>query len=276
MQVPRSESEWRKISQQFNQRWNFPHCIGAMDGKHIVIKPPPNSGSYYFNYKHSFSIVLLAVIDADYKFIYIDVGCNGRVADGGVFRNSSLSTALENNALNIPHPEPLPDESVLLPYMIVADDAFPLKNYIQKPYSQVGLTKEKRIYNYRLSRARRIAENAFGILANRFRIFMLPIPLVPEKVEVIVMACCTLHNFLRTQPGASAVYTPVGSLDSEDPDTHQIVDGEWRKGDCPQGLLPAQHLGGNRHSNSAKNFRDYLRDYFNSSKGSVSWQDRMI
>ena len=52
--------------------------------ENIVIKPPPNSGSYYFNYKHSFSIVL-AVVDADYKFIYIDVGCNGRVADGGVF-----------------------------------------------------------------------------------------------------------------------------------------------------------------------------------------------
>lgn len=179
-----------------------------MDGKHIVIKPPPNSGSYYFNYEHNFSIVLLAVIDADYKFIYIDVGCNGRVADGGVFRNSTLSTALE---LNIPHPEPLPEEAVSLPYMIVADDAFPLKDYniIQKPYSQVGVTKEKRIYNYRLSRAWRIAENAFGILANRFRIFMAPIPLVPEKVEMIVIACCSLHNFLRTQPEACAVYTQV-------------------------------------------------------------------
>lgn len=57
--------------------------------ENIMIKPPPNSRSYYFNYKHSFSIVLLAVIDADYKFIYIDVGCNGRVADGGVFKNSN-------------------------------------------------------------------------------------------------------------------------------------------------------------------------------------------
>lgn len=139
--------------------------------------------------------------------------------------------------------------------MIVADDAFPLKDYIQKPYSQVGLTKEKRIYNYRLSRARRIAENA---LANRFRIFMAPIPLVPEKVEIIVTACCSLHNFLRTQPEACAVYTPTGSLDSENPNTHKVVNGEWRQGERLQGLVPTQRLGGNRHSNSVKDYRDYL------------------
>ena len=70
----------------------------------------------------------------------------------------------------------------------MADDAFPLKDYIQKPYGQVGLTKEMRIFNYRQSRARHIVENAVGILANRFRVFMTPIGLAPEKVEAIVLA----------------------------------------------------------------------------------------
>ena len=155
------------------------------------MRPPPNSGSYYFNYKHTFSIVLLAIVDADDKFILIDVGCNGRISDGGVYQNSDISTAFEENRLNIPGPKPLPGSTKSIPYMLVADDAFPLKDYIQKPYSQIGLTKEKRIFNYRLSRARRIVENAFGILANQFGVFMTPIGLGPEKVENIVMACCS-------------------------------------------------------------------------------------
>ena len=164
-----------------------------MDGKHVLLKPPPHSGSFYFNYKHSFSIVLLAVVDANYKFLYVDIGCNGRVSDGGVFKNSALFTALENNTLNIPSSKPIPGQQQPIPYMIIADDAFPLKQYIQKPYSQVGLTIEKRIFNYRLSRARRIVENA------RFRVFMTPIGLAPEKVEVIVLACCSLQNVLSSR-----------------------------------------------------------------------------
>ena len=101
-----------------------------MHGKHVVIRPPPNSGSYYFNYKGTFSLVLLAVVDADYKFVYIDIGCNGRVSDGGVFRNSSLYAAMERNWLNTPEAEPSPERSMPVPFAFVADDAFPLKNYI--------------------------------------------------------------------------------------------------------------------------------------------------
>ena len=275
-QVPDTESEWKHIAEQFEQQWNFPHCVGAMDGKHVIIRPPPNTGSYYFNYKHSFSIVLLAVVDADYKFTYVDVGCNGRISDGGVLKNSSLHPALEENTLNLPSPEPLPGNSDPIPYMIVADDAFPLKQYILKPYSQHGLTNEKRIYNYRLSRARRIVENAFGILANRFRIFMQPIGLVPETVERIVLACCSLHNFLRVRLGSCNVYTPRGSLDTEDRETHDVTLGEWRQGPQPQGLRPIERQGSNRYSSDAKELRDYMCSYFNSETGSVSWQDNMI
>ena len=162
-------------------------CIGSMDGKHIVIRPPPNSGSYYFNYKHTFSIVLLAIVDADYKFLYVDIGCNGRISDGGVFKNCNIYQMFEEKKLDVPELTPLPGTTTLSPYVLIADDAFPLKTYILKPYSQVGLTNEKRIFNYRLSRARRVMENAFGILSNRFRVFMSPINLVPEKVEAITM-----------------------------------------------------------------------------------------
>ena len=145
--------QWKEIVKQFFDLWNFPHCIGAMDGKHVNIQPPPNSGSFYYNYKNRFSVALLAVVDAHYKFQYIDIGCNGRVSDGSVFRQSSFFKARENNSLNIPPTEPLLGGSLSVPYVLVRDSAFPFKNYIQKPFNQVGLTYETQIYNYTLSRA---------------------------------------------------------------------------------------------------------------------------
>jgi len=114
-----------------------------MDGKHILLECPRNSGSYYFNYKGTFSIVLLALVDADYKFLYVDVGCNGRVSDGGVFRDSSLNKAMKNNNLNIPPPKMMDDNCTKLPYVIVADDAFPLSKNIMKPYPFRNLSKRK-------------------------------------------------------------------------------------------------------------------------------------
>ena len=248
LQVPKTDSEWKAIANQFYTKWQFPHCIGALDGKHVIIQPPANSGSYFFNYKHTFSIVLMALVDAEYKFIYIDAGCNGRVSDGGVFKNCTLYSALENGTLNIPQPSSIEASGTLVPYMIVADDAFPLKEYLQKPYSQNGLNKEKRIFNYRLSRARRIVENAFGILSNRIRVFMSPIRLMPEKVESIAFACCTLHNFLRSKQTSRNVYTPPGTFDSEDTDTHTMISGNWRAGQEPGGLLQLQQQGSNNYT----------------------------
>ena len=117
---------------------------------------PKNSGSHYFNYKGFFSVVLMGLVDTDYKFIYMDIGCNGRISDGGVFCNGQLSKALEKNTLDIPSAEILPGSTKKLPFVVVGDDAFPLKNYLMKPYSQHHLSREKRIFNYQFSRARRI------------------------------------------------------------------------------------------------------------------------
>ena len=81
----------------------------------------------------------MGLVDADYKFIYMDVGCNGRISDGGVFRNGQLSKALDENTLNIPTAESLPRNSLQLPFVVVGDDAFPLKKYLMKPYPHQGL-----------------------------------------------------------------------------------------------------------------------------------------
>lgn len=186
IEVPATSDDWKYVEYGFRNRWNFPGCVGALDGKHIVIRAPPATGSDFYNYKNSFSIVLMALADSDYCFLYVDVGAKGRGSDGGVFQNSYLYNALETNSLPIP-----------TDFVIVGDDAFPLKTYLMKPYSRRNLSEEERIYNYRLSRARRVIENTFGILVSKFRVFEKPISLKLESVEKVVLACCTLHNWLR-------------------------------------------------------------------------------
>jgi len=73
-----NREEWTKVAEQFYSKWQFPNCIGALDGKHIKIRCPPQSGSFYFNYKQYFSIVLLASCDAQYKFTWVDIGQYGK------------------------------------------------------------------------------------------------------------------------------------------------------------------------------------------------------
>lgn len=74
-----------------------------MDGKHVTIQTSFNSGSVFYNYKSIFSIVLHALVDADYNFIFVDIGCQGRILDEGVYKNTTLYRKLENNDLGLPH-----------------------------------------------------------------------------------------------------------------------------------------------------------------------------
>ena len=159
IKTPSDSEEWLKISEAFQSRWNFPNCLGAIDGKHIQIRPPPGTGSE-FQLQENISIILLAIAGPNYECIYADVGSNGRINDSGVWNCSDLRRKIEDDDLSIPSPTPLP-------YVFVGDDAFALKSYMMKPYPQRDLTTEKRIYNYRHSRARRISENLSGILANK-------------------------------------------------------------------------------------------------------------
>ena len=170
LHTPNTADEWKQVARGFEMRWNFPHTLGAVDGKHIRIRKPPGAGTHYFNYKKYYSIILMAMVDAEYKFLYIDVGAIGSESDGGVFAKSELAKLLQEHGMNLPPPDKLPntpEDSPPAHYFFVGDDAFPLRHYMMKPYPSLALTHDERIFNYRLSRARRTVENAFGILANR-------------------------------------------------------------------------------------------------------------
>ena len=96
-----TEDAWLSIAQEFTEKWNFPNCVSAVDGKHCIIQAPINSGSNFFNYKSTFSV--LAIVDTNYNFIFADVGYQGRVADGGVFINTTFYQKLQNSELNLPN-----------------------------------------------------------------------------------------------------------------------------------------------------------------------------
>ena len=83
-----TEQEWRAISQRFEERWNMPHALGAIDRNHIRIRKPANSGSAYFNYKKFFSILLFALVDANLAFRYVEIGEPGRSSDATIFNRA--------------------------------------------------------------------------------------------------------------------------------------------------------------------------------------------
>ena len=247
-------------------------CLGAMDGKHLSLYSPENSGSRYFNYKKFFSIVLLGLVDAQYRFIYVDVGCQVRISDGGVFGNSEIREGLEQCTLNIPAPTPLTAGGEPTPFVIAVDDAFPLAENTIKPYGGThDPGSRERIFNYRCSRARRTSENVFGILTAVFGVLRKPMRLRPKKARRVALTCCYLHNFLRKSGTSRRRYTPPGTLDAEDNSGH-VVKGLWRNdaGNATS-MIPFLKTS-KRATNKYKAKRNRFADYF-MNEGKIAWQN---
>ena len=157
--------------------------------------------------------MLLAACDANYCFRLVDIGAYGRQSDGGIFRNSKMFRKFENKEFDIPSPREVCTEGPALPFVMIGDEAFPLANYLMRPYpGKNGLSPEQETYNYRLSRARRTIENAFGILASEWRIFRKPIQGSLSNIEKMIQATICLHNWLRTDRKSQyAHYENVGN-----------------------------------------------------------------
>ncbi|XP_068088590.1 protein SLX4IP isoform X3 [Hyperolius riggenbachi] len=241
-----TEEKWRAISEGFQKTCHFPNCIGALDGKRIRIKMPPKNASETSNYKKDFSVVLMAIADSTHHFVAVDVGAYRSADDPKIFRSSLMGKKILEGKFNMPTPRPIEKGGDPFPFVFVADEAFSLSNNIMKPYPKRGLDATGKIFNYRLSRAQNQVEYAFGILANKWRIFQSTIQLKPLHVGMIVKSACALHNFVLEREGYN-----------EDLLEHNMEDLEW----------PSV-----RYPDHAANVREKFAQYFMSPTGELPAQ----
>lgn len=261
LQISSSKEEWIEIEKGYRNK--FPRCIGSLDGKHVVIECPANSGSEYYNYKKDFSIILLALVDSNYNFIFADIGSNGRMSDGGILRDTELWNKIATEALNLPDPHPLPGSDINIPYVLLADSAFALHKNVMKPYPGIhNIGNPKSIFNEKLSRSRVIVENTFGVLCTKFRIFRKPFALCPEKVTLITLTCILLHNYLRKSKTSSQVYTPPGTMDIYDNNNMLVQSGSWRNEIDENGALRNLPRVARRSALDAIEVREEFTKYF--------------
>lgn len=176
---------------------------------------------------------------------------------------------MDNNRLHLPTLTPLPGRQLPVPYVLVADDDFALRDNLLKPYGQRGLTMVHRVFNYRLSRARRIIENVFGHMSARFRVLRKPIHLDANKTAKVVLACSVLDNYLiKTN---KRLYAPASSFDRYD-DKGELIPGDWRQdvNETDVSMLPLARSH-TAPSLSATDVQSEFKTYF-IEEGELEWQ----
>ena len=177
--LEKNESQYYKTY----EKWNFPNAFVADNGKHIRIICPKYAGSKFYKYKGVYSIVLIAFVDYNYRFLMVEIGCQGGISDWGLFRNLDINFALKQNKLNFPAPIPLLENDdpfwqwfnneQRFPLVSAGDNCFPLSQNCMKSYSTKHLLEEMCIFNYKLSWFRKVSKNTFGIWTNTFKLFQL-------------------------------------------------------------------------------------------------------
>jgi len=197
---------------------------------------------------------LLAICDANYRLVFVDVGAYGKSSDSTVFLESAFLKQLVEGKIKFPKSRPLPGQNVDRPFIIVGDEAFSLSEKIMRPYSGHFLSLKKRIFNYRLSRARRFIECTFGIMANKWRILHRAMDVCLETAQLITQMCCLLHNFVREREN-------FVDFDSEADDV------SWPWPEMQRGTGNQAQVG-----RLVNGIRNTFADYFVSEEGKVPWQ----
>ena len=145
---------------------------------------------------------------------------SGSASDAQIINRSKLKRRIENRTLGLPPPEPLGPGGPDLHYFLLGKIPLPLCFGWSRQ-----LTREERIANYRISRGRRVVENAFGILVGRFRVLLTTMEQRPKVVREIVLTCLVLHNILRRHHG-EADRPPTPADDIQPPQNDQGEKGQ--------------------------------------------------
>ena len=192
---PKNEQTFREKMLDMEQMWQFPCCWSAIDGCHISIKCPAGgleSSKEYHNFKNFYSIVLMGMVDAKYRFIWASCGYPGNSHDSIIMQSTTLwqditqGEILPGIAKNV--------GGVDVPPLIVGDSAFPFQTWLMKPYTNAVLTEKQKYFNYRLSRARMVTEGAYGQLKGQWRVLYRRNECNHKNVRTVTMACIVLHN----------------------------------------------------------------------------------
>ena len=168
---PSSEEHMKEKIIDMEERWQFPCCWSAVDGCHISIKCPDGgaeAAKEYHNFKNFYSVILMGLVNAKYRFVWASVGFPGNSHDSIILQSTQVWKDITQNNI-IPSISKMIGGVKVGP-LIVADSAFPCTTWIMKPFTHATLVPEERNFNYRLSRARTVTEAAYGRLKGRFRV----------------------------------------------------------------------------------------------------------
>ena len=104
LRCPTTTDEWKELEREFRLRWNVPHALGALDGRHVAVKKPKNTGALFHNCKGFFSSVMFALLDGQYKFRWVDAGTAGSCSYAQIFNASQLKRRIEDGRIGFPNP----------------------------------------------------------------------------------------------------------------------------------------------------------------------------
>ena len=214
------------MAKQYQALWDFPHCMGAIDGKHVVLRCPRNSASEYFNYKNAFSIVFFALVDANYNFV-----CQRRMSgknfwQGWFYENSAIYKPRNKN-LRSSSASPFKWEREKCSILFYCRWCFSFK---REAYESLSWTTSKRLKrtNFQLqdlqspkSCRKCIWPRVIGVPSASYTYTF-----GTKKAQLVAMTIACLHNFLRSSPDLAAIYTPPSTFDYEE--NSRVIEGSWR------------------------------------------------